>query len=283
LQYRALDGSAPGLAAHFPSCGGDGDAEAAWRAASALLAQEPEQLSALYLRTPQTNEVGRAMPLLAGLLAISDAVRLPVALLDVGTSAGLNLRLDRFRYEGEGWSWGDAASPLVLRNAIVSGRPAHLDVRPHVASRAGCDLHPLDVTRERDRLELRSFLWPDQRERFERLDAAIAVACSVPAELEASDFLDWIPRRAVAREGVATVVMHSVVTEHLSPEVCVRMREAIESAAATARANAPVAWLRMEPDDDLSYETRVTIWPSGTQRTIARSDGHGQSIAWIEA
>ena len=77
----------------------------------------------LFDRTPQTNEVARSMPLLGGLLAIVDATRLPVALLDVGSSAGLNLRLDRYRYEGDGWFWGDPHSPLVLRNETISGQP----------------------------------------------------------------------------------------------------------------------------------------------------------------
>ena len=283
LQLRALEGSAPGLAAHFPSTGGDGDAAAAWSEARRLLAENAGRFGELFDRTPQTNEVARSMPLLGGLLAIVAATRLPVALLDVGSSAGLNLRLDRYRYEGDGWSWGDAASPLVLRNETASGRPQHLDVRPQIVERAGCDLHPLDVTSERDCMELRSFVWPDQGERFARLDAAIAVARRVPAEIERADFLQWIPRRVVPRENAVTIVMHSVVTEHLAEPVCDAMRAAIETACAAATDARPMAWLRMEPDAGMSYETRVTLWPTREERTIARSNGHAQAIAWASA
>jgi hypothetical protein len=274
LQYRAMDGSSPGLAAHFPSTGGDGDAAAAWREARALLATDGGRLAELYERTPQTNEVARAMPLFAGLQAIVAATSLPVVLLDVGTSAGLNLRLDRFRYVGDGWSSVDPASALVLRNAT------HLDVEPRIVERAGCDLHPLDVRVERDRRELRCFVWPDQRERFERLDAAIAIARDVPAELEEADFLEWIPRRAVPKDGVVTVIMHSVVTEHLPPAVIERMRRTIEDACSAATRTAPMAWLRLEPDEAPRYGTRVTLWPWGSHFSIARSDGHAQSIEW---
>jgi hypothetical protein len=283
LQLRALDGSAPGLAAHFPSTGGDGDAAAAWREARRLLAENGERFGELFDRTPQTNEVARSTPLLGGLLAIVDATQLPVALLDVGSSAGLNLRLDRYRYEGNGWSWGDARSPLVLRNEAISGRPQHLDVSLEIVARAGCDLHPLDVTSERDCLELRSFVWPDQGERFARLDAAIAVARRVPAEIERADFLQWIPRRALPRENAVTVVMHSVVTEHLKEPVRDAMRSAIETACAAATNAAPMAWLRMEPEAGMRYETRVTIWPSREEWTIARCNGHAQAIEWASA
>jgi hypothetical protein len=283
LQLRAFDGSAPELAAHFPSTGGDGNAAAAWREARRLLAENGERFGELFDRTPQTNEVARSMPLVVGLLAIVGATRLPVALLDVGSSAGLNLRLDRYRYEGDGWSWGDARSRLVLRNETVSGQPAHLELRPEIVARAGCDLHPLDVTSERDCLELRSFVWPDQSERFARLDAAIEVASRVPVEIERADFLQWIPRRVLPRENAVTVVMHSVVTEHLQESVREAMRVAIETACAAATNAAPMAWLRMEPDAGIRYETRVTLYPSCEERTIARCNGHAQAIEWVSA
>jgi hypothetical protein len=284
LQHAALDGSAPALAAHYPSCGGDGDAEAAWREARVLIARDGERFARFYSRTPQTNEVARSMPLLAGLLAIVDAEPLPVALFDVGTSAGLNLRLDRFRYEGDGWSWGDPASPLTLRNRIRAGRPGHLDARLDVIERAGCDLHPLDVSSEADCLELRAYVWADQIERFARLDAAIAIARRAPANLERADFLEWIPRRVVPRAGAVSVVMHSIVTEHLAPEVRARMHRSIEDACSAATRSAPMAWLRLEPGDGTErYETRVTLWPSGAHFAIARSDGHAQSIEWTGA
>jgi len=283
LQLRALDGSAPGLAAHFPSTGGDGDAAAAWREARRLLAENAERFAQPFTQTPQTNEVARSMPLLGGLLAIAAATQLPIALLDVGTSAGLNLRLDRYRYEGDGWSWGDPESPLILRNETLSGVPQHVDARPQIVAREGCDLHPLDVRSERDCIELHSFVWPDQRERFERLDAAIEVARRVPVQIERANFLQWIPERAKPRDKSVTVLMHSVVTEHLSDDVKAAMRAAIETACAAATSAAPMAWLRLEPGEGMRYEARVTLWPSREERLVATCYGHAQNIDWTAA
>jgi hypothetical protein len=283
LQLRALDGSAPGLAAHFPSSGGDGDATAAWREARRLIAEHPERIAEPFAQTPQTNEVARSMPLLGGLLAIAAATQLPIALLDVGTSAGLNLRLDRYRYEGDGWSWGDLDSPVVLRNETLSGVPQHLDARPQIVAREGCDLHPLDVRSERDCIELRSFVWPDQLERFERLGAAIEVSQRVPVEIDRADFLQWIPQHAIPRDNTATVVMHSVVTEHLPDDVKAAMLVAIETACSAATNAAPMAWLRLEPGIGMRYESRVTLWPSREERIVATCNGHAQKIEWTAA
>jgi hypothetical protein len=281
LHYCALDRSAPDIAAHFPSCGGDGDAGAAWRAAAAFLAAEPTRVATLFDRTPQTNEVARATPLLGGALAIAAETSLPMRLLDVGASAGLNTRLDRFRYEGTGWSWGDPATSLTLRNRTRSGVPKHLDAPLHILVRAACDLHPLDTAREEDRLELRSFVWADQLDRFQRLNDAIEAVSRVPLAVEAADAFDWIPRRATPFDGTVTVIMHSIVTEHLTPELRRRWNDTIVAAGTAARPAAPMAWLRLEPSKE-RYELRVTQWPSGEERVVARCDGHGQDIEWVE-
>ena len=137
------------------------------------------------------------------------------------------------------------------------------------------------MSRERDCLELRSFVWPDQGE-LRQLDAAIAVARRISVEIERADFLQWIPRRVLPRENTVTVVMHSVVTEHLEESVREPMQVAIETACAAATDAAPMAWLRLEPAGT-RYETRVTLWPSREERTIARCNGHAQAIEWAAA
>lgn len=277
FHYCALAGFAPELALRFPSCGGDGDARAAWDAARALLSAEPERIGALFDRTPQTNEVARSTVLLGGLLAIAASTRLPIRLFEVGASAGLNTRLDRYRYEGESWSWGN--SPVVLRNRERNGVPRYLDVELDVIERRACDLRPLDVRRSEDRLELESFIWADQLERFERLRRALKVAREIPVPIERADMISWIPRAVAAQVGSVGVIMHSVITEHLAASVRERLVEAIASVGARATSDAPIAWLRMEQTHS-DYETSVTLWPSREEIPIARSDGHGQEIVW---
>ena len=283
LHYCALEGTARSLASHLPSCGGDGDAIEAWTAAVDVLDIQAERIGTLFERTPQTNEVARSMPLLAGLLAIARATHLPIRLLDIGASAGLNARCDRYRYEGQGWAWGDPTSPLVLRNRSRGGIPAALDAPLRVSERLACDLHPLDIGVDRDRLELRSFVWADQLERFERLNSAIMAANAVPLAVDAADMYAWIPIHARPFDGHATVAMHSIVTEHITPEMRQSLKATIEKAGANARPSAPFAWVRMEPDSSEQgrYETRATLMPSGEEWLIARSDGHGQDLEWI--
>jgi hypothetical protein len=95
-----LTGAAPALARHYPSVGGDGDADAAWAAFRETLAAQGERVADLLALPCQTNEVGRAAALAVGFLAIAARTALPLRLLEVGASAGLNLRWDHFRYGG---------------------------------------------------------------------------------------------------------------------------------------------------------------------------------------
>lgn len=281
LHYLALSGQEPALAKHLPTCGGDNDGDAAWAAARDVISRRPADLTRLLERTPQTNEPARSMPLLGAALTLSACYRQPIRLFEIGASAGLNLRFDRFAYEGAAWAWG-GRSALTLRNreAQTSGRPHHLDAELHVAERRGCDLHPLNVEREGDRLELRSFIWPDQVERIDRLDAAMSVASEVPAQLDCADALVWLGRIDPIDE-TTTVIFHSVFFEHLMPDVRDAIVSRIRELGARATATAPVAWIRMEAGDR-AYETTLTMWPANIETAIARSDGHAQRIEWIE-
>jgi hypothetical protein len=280
LHLCALDGSAPEIACLLPSCGGSGDADSVWDASRNFAQTHLDTIARLYERTPQTNEVARSTVLLGGLLAIARETGLPVRLLEIGASAGLNVRLDRYRYEGDGWSWGDPSSALVLHNRESHGRPAALDADLCIVERSACDLHPLDVTLEADRLYLRSFIWADQVERLERLDRACGVAQNVPMVVEESDALPWLRQRFRTCLGTATVLMHSMVFYYLTRERREEMLCAIADAAESASEDAPMAWLRLESDP---IETRVTLWPYRREICIARSDGHGQDIEWCDS
>jgi hypothetical protein len=279
LHYLALLGE-PALARHYPSTGGDGDAHSAWIAARATLISSSSRLTSLLAQIPQTNEPARSMPLLAAFAWLSARFEMPLRLREVGASTGLNLRFDRYRYDGGNWQWGDARSPLVLRNRIVAGRPENIDAPIIVDDRFGCDLNPLDATKEKDRLRLTSFVWPDQTERLARLQNALAVARDFPVEIEAEPFATWLPRRGLPRSGALTVVFHTIVEEHLSP------REKLELAATICRlgdgasSEAPFAHVRMEVEDG-RYRTCLQVWPNASDPVpICESDGHAQGIIW---
>ncbi len=250
LHYLALSGESPELAAHFPSCGGDGDAGAIWELAQELLVSREERIGELFDETPQTNEVLRGTVLSAGLCAFARTSGLPLRLFEIGASAGLNTRLRSDDYV--------------------------------IAERAACDLHPLDINDEKDRLRLLSFVWADDAERIARLHEAIDAARNVPLVVERADMFEWLSQRVEPKAGFATAVMQSVVADHLSKDERARLAHIIEAIGERATTQSPFAWLRMEFDRPTRrYQTRLRTWPDGDDQLIASSTGHAREIEWI--
>jgi hypothetical protein len=220
----------------------------------------------------QTNEPGRCAALLGGFLEVALATELPLRLLEVGASAGLNLRFDRYRYELGDERWGVPDSPVPIRVRRTGGRPP-LAASLEVASRAGCDRHPLDPRSEEDRLTLTSYVWADQPARFERLRAALELAAEVEAPVERAGAAEWVEARLVdPASGVATVVFHSIVMQYLSDSERERFERALHTATGI------VAWLRMEPADDMA-DVRLSL--GGEDRLIARAGYHGDPVEWV--
>ena len=263
-----LRGDAPELAAHYPSAGGrPGDA---WPAFADVLRDHRDELRGLVENPVQTNEPGRCVALLGGFLEVARVTGMPLRLLEVGASAGLNLRFDRYRYELGDGRWGPPDAPLVIRSRLEGpGRPP-LGTPLEIASRAGCDPRPVDPRTEEGRLTLSSYVWPDQVERLERLRGALAVAREVDASVEQSGAAEWIEARlAEPAPGTATVVFHSIVMQYLPDEERDRFERAVKSR--------DVAWLRMEPADEAAD---VRLMLAGEDRLIARAGYHGNFVEW---
>ena len=153
-----LEGRAPALARHYASAGGDDDPHAAWIALDALLATDPA-LEPYLARPPQTNEVSRAAALVGGFLTVAREYGLPLRLLEIGASAGLNLRFDHYRYESGGIAFGDPASPVRFVDRWEGTPP--FDVACTIVAREGCDVSPVDPTTPDGRLTLASYVWPE--------------------------------------------------------------------------------------------------------------------------
>jgi hypothetical protein len=272
----ALAGDAPELAAHYPSTGGDGDAEAAWQAFVKLL----DSTSVTLDQAVQTNEVGRAAALLGGFLAVAEQTGLGLRILEMGASAGLNLRWDRFRYEAADWGFGDAASPARVPCEYTGAHPP-LPQAVWVVERAGCDATPIDPTTDDGSLTLQSFVWPEQLDRLELLRGAIEVARRTPVTVDAVSAPDWIEERLSRdRGGSATVVYHSIFWGYLTDDDRNRIIDALTGAGERATPTEPLAWLRMEPGPDQADVT-LTTWPGGDERVIAHAGYHGRPVEWI--
>jgi hypothetical protein len=268
-----IDETLPELAPHYPSVGGDGDAQAAWPLFRQALIDQGAEIRRLVSRRCQTNEVGRSATLVGGFLEVAHRTGLPLRLLEIGASAGLNLRWDRYRYESSAGAWGDPSSPVRFDHSFEV--PPPLNRPAEVIERKGCDLDPLDPTSQEGSLTLRSFIWADQLSRLSLLDGAIKVAELMPVEVERIDGAAFLERELDQRhEGMATVIFHSVVMQYVGSEGQDRIKRAIEQAVSRATPEAPVHYLTMEPVEG-TFEVRLG------GELIATSGPHGTHVRWL--
>jgi hypothetical protein len=183
-----------------------------------LLTSWPEVREIVLPRRTQTNEQARSavmMPLLA-------ALPQPLALLEVGASAGLCLYPDKFSYQYGNLARIDPPTgpgAALLSCAIDGPVPVPVPVAPpKVVWRAGIDLNPLDVADAQDMRWLETLIWPEQDDRWQRLAAAIGAARSDPPYLMTGDLNDTVENLAGQAPADATVVVfHSSVLFYLDP------------------------------------------------------------------
>lgn len=252
----------------------------AWR-------EHREELVRAWADPPQTNEVARSAVLLPAVLHLSARhPGLPLTLLEIGSSAGLNLWPDGWRYDFGTWSWGQDDAPLVLQAAWHGPVPSPVPRVLPVIARRGCDRRPVDLRDADEGLRLASFVWPDQAERLQRLMRASAAVRTRMADagvrveaLGASAFL----RESLADRpsGSLAVVWHSIVWQYLGADEQAAVASMLAEAGARADANRPLAWLRMEPPSpEAPVELRCTVWPGGEDRLLARVHPHGTHLEW---
>jgi hypothetical protein len=286
LHRLVLEGRAPLLASHYPSTGGTKAPAGAWAPAAASLRESFDEVRGRMTRTVQTNEPGRAAVLYGALLWCHERHRLPVRLLEIGASGGLNLLADRFAYRVAGAPLGDPASPLRF-DEPWEGRPVPdppATARAlRIASRAGCDPAPLDLASAHDRLTLRSYVWPDELDRLARLDAALEVAARHPPVVAACGAERWLPRVLASRRcGELTVIWQSVMRQYVPGESWAAVERAVDAAARAATADRPLAWLAMEPGTHplSGFVLSATTWPGGSRRQLADVGDHGPPVRW---
>ena len=104
-----------------------------------------------------------------------------------------------------------------------------------VASRAACDLNPVDLSDPDQAMRLKSYTWPDQYERLSRLDAAIRLAQETETRVEQADALTWLTERLANRPTSGlTVIYHSVFLIYPPREVIAAIMDTIRAAGKTA-------------------------------------------------
>lgn len=280
LHELVLSGEAPQLAAHYPGPNQAGDAEAAWAAARVEIGRHYHRIAEFMSHEPQTNEVGRSACLLLGFLDLAARIDLPLRIVELGASGGLNQIWDRFGYNLGGQAYGDPTAAVQLTPEWRSGA-ALPRVWPTVAERVACDRRPLAITDEAVRRRLTAYVWPDQLVRLERLRGAIGMALEAGVTVQEEDAAVFAETQGGPREGLLTVIYHSVFWQYMPQAGQNRALATIRAHGAAASETAPFAWVRLEPEagNPSRMEVRVTKWPGGEERLLAYTHPHG---TWIE-
>ena len=247
-----------------------------------LVDQHAEPVRALILaRSTQTNEPGRCAVLLPVLARLPQ----PLALLEMGASAGLCLLPDFYAYD-----YGRAR----LRPASDDGYDAPVfpwrandatplpERMPRIVWRWGLDLNPLNVFDPEETAWLQTLVWPGQESRAERLRAAIHIARRHPPGVEKGDLLhEQIPVVTPPPRNATLVIFHSAVLVYVAPRDRVRFVENVRKSGAVWISNESpgvfpeiAARLDAPPPPD-----RFILAVNG--EPVAFTGGHGQSIDWI--
>jgi hypothetical protein len=279
LHALVLRDATPELAALYPP-NALPTADALWAALSPILETQQDAIQPFLDNAPQTNEVGRAGPLMVGLMIIAREARLPIALYEVGASAGLNLNLDKFSYDLGGVPAGDPTSGVRVAPEWKGDPPLGGAVR--IASRRGVDLAPLSAENPADREKLMAFVWADQTERLARLAAALDIAQTYPVRVDQGDAAEWV-EETLSPEPVAAVtrvLYHTVAFQYFPPATQARLSEHIRQVGARATVAGPFAWLRYESDPEFhgAMSLRLTLWPGGKERVLGIGHAHGASF-----
>lgn len=235
-----------------------------------------DELSATMLaRRTQTNEARRCTAYLPVLAALPQ----PLALLEVGASAGLCLLPDRYAYGYDALPvFG--TSDLVL-TCTTTGPVPFPERLPEVVWRRGLDLNPLDVSSEEDVRWLRSLIWPEETDRFAILDRAVAIAREQPPHITSGDLTTDLAAVAAAAPADATlVVYHSAVLAYLTDE----QRAAFRRETADLAASRPTVWLSNEGPgvvvDMPAPDGPVPFVLARDGRALATTSPHGDWLHW---
>jgi hypothetical protein len=249
---------------------------------SAVLDRRDELAAVMLARRTQTNEPARCATLLPALALLPQ----PLALLEVGASAGLCLLPDRYDY-----AYGPhriAGHPGGLVFPCQPRGPVPLPPQsPRIAWRAGIDLNPLDVTNPDDAHWLNCLVWPGEGERADRLAAAIEIAQAQPPRVVPGDLVDQLASTAADAPSEATlVVFHSAVLAYVSPARRAEFAEAVRALGAEWLSNEAPGVLSALPGfpadlPDPDPGPAPFLLTRAGRDPLAYVDSHGTWLRWL--
>lgn len=279
LHSLHLKGAEPALAAIYQ--GRDGVDDTALVAA-ALHGHEAELLPWLD-GPPQTNEAGRSANFIAAMLWLADK-GLPARFqcLEIGSSAGIILMLDRYHYDLGGVKVGPEPGAMQFKPEWQGDAPPAHAIE--IVSTKGCDVAPVDLTDPAQAVRLKAYIWPEHTVRFERMEAAIVEAAKQAPDLVQMNAAEFVEAELAKPQAAGTtrVLMHSIVWQYVPEDQQARVTAAMEAAGARATEDRPLAWVALEANRVLHiHEMVVRYWPDGEGgEIVTRAHPHGAWIGW---
>lgn len=231
---------------------------------------------------PQTNEAGRSASFVAALHWLASRTAPCFELNEIGSSAGMNLLVDRYAYDLGGVRSGPQDAPCTIRPDWQGPPPPDTPFR--IAQVRGCDIQPIDVRDDAAANRLIAYIWPEAHARFTRMAAGIAMIRERPVDLVQADAADWITARLAEpqAQGVTRVLMHSIVWQYIPADRQAMIEAAMAEAGAQATAQSPLAWIKLETNRaTFRHELIVRHWPGdGEPRLLGEAQAHGAWVRW---
>ncbi len=233
---------------------------------------------------PQTNEAGRSSNFIAAMLWLADQ-GLPSAFdcIEIGSSAGINLMLERYHYDLGGVHVGPRPGAMAFTPEWRGDPPPQHMIA--FAGLKGCDVAPVDLTDPAQALRLKAYIWPEHHIRFARIAAAIAAASDERPQLICANAADFVEAELARPQagGTTRVLMHSIVWQYVPTDQQARITYAMEAAGARATPERPLAWIALEANRTAHHhELMVRYWPDGGAPTkLGHAHAHGAWIEWL--
>lgn len=280
LHYLHLTGKEPRLADIYE--GRVTDQDTIDSLIGQVVADHDSDLLPWFDNPPQTNEAGRSANFMAALLWLSGKVGEKFELLELGASAGVNTMMGRYHYNLSGVTAGPPESPMQIKPDWEGPPPPAAPVE--IVSARACDQSPIDLTDDSIAMRLKGYIWPEMPARFQRMEAAIALAKQQPPDLVKADAADWVEEQLLESQeaGVTRVLVHSIVWQYLPPATRQRIETAMAAAGAHATDEKPLAWIAVETNrKTFSHEVVVRYWPGGEEPVIlGHAHAHGAWVKW---
>jgi hypothetical protein len=289
VHYLLMNDHDAPLAAYYPDLAAEPRPLAeAYPVFRAYCLQHAAEIRALVTtRRVQTNEVRRCAPLLPALQTVWErGGERPLALMEVGASAGLLMNWDRYAYEYQSEHGvtmvGDPSSSVRIVSALHGAVPPPLqEILPPVVWRVGADIHPIDVNDECETRWLRALIWPEHQDRMALLGAALTFARLDPQRIVAGDAGETLPALLVEAPADATLCVYHGFTLNQMPAAT---REGILTRVAESSRKRNLYRVALEwwsPNPTPTVELFTYASGETSSQLLARCESHGRWVEWL--